>query len=242
MRMSSQMLKRLPAYFASLAYVSVSVLLSAWSQTASADTDLNGTWKIDHPRATLTPVDGAVPFKPEARKRYEANKRAHIAQHYDYDSVQTLCSTPGLPRLMLTPDRFHIWQRPDWITFQFEWNRLFYQIDMTDRQREPLLVGVNIGVSKGQWHGDTLVVNTDNFTDQTLIDSLVPHSDDMKLTQRFRLLDPNTLEDRLTIEDPQTFTRPWEAIVKYNRQPDAPFPEDICIDRRKAGKLPSPPK
>ena len=222
--------------------MSVSVLFSAWTQVASAEANLDGTWKIEQQRAILNPIDGAVPFTPQARKRYEANKRAQAKKQYDYDSVQTLCSTPGLPRLMLTPDRFHIWQRPDLITFQFEWNRLFYQVDMTDREREPLLVGVNIGVSKGQWQGDTLIVKTDNFTDQTLIDSLVPHSDDMKLTQRFRLLNPDTLEDRITIEDPQTFTRPWEAIVRYLRQPDAPFPEDICIDRRNAGKLPLPPK
>jgi len=143
---------------------------------------------------------------------------------------------------MLTPERFHIWQRPDFITFQFEWNRLFFEVDLTGRKPGPPLVGVNIGVSKGRWQGDALVVETDNFTDQTLIDSLVPHSDEMKLTQTFRLLDPNTLEDRITIDDPQTFTRPWQAAVKYTRQPDEPFPEDVCIDRRNAGQLPLPPK
>jgi hypothetical protein len=222
--------------------VSVSILFSAWTQVASAEVDLNGTWKIEQQRAILNPTVGTVPFTPEARKRYAANKRAHDKGNYEYDSVQTLCSTPGLPRLMLTPDRFHIWQRPDFITFQFEWNRLFFQVDMTGRETAPLLVGVNIGVSKGQWQGDALVIKTDNFTDQTLLDSLVPHSDDLKLTQRFRLLDPNRLEDHITIEDPQTFTRPWEAIVKYNRQPDVPFPEDICIDRRNAGTLPLPPQ
>ena len=235
-------MKHLRTFLAALVCMSVGVLFSAWTPMASAEASLDGTWKIEQQRAILNPINGPVPFTPAARKRYEANKRAHAKQHYDYDSVQTLCSTPGLPRLMLTPDRFHIWQRPDLITFQFEWNRLFYQVDMTDREREPLLVGVNIGVSKGHWQGDTLVVKTDNFTDQTLIDSLVPHSEDMKLTQQFRLLNPDTLEDRITIEDPQTFTRPWEAIVRYLRQPDAPFPEDICIDRRNAGQLPLPPK
>jgi hypothetical protein len=236
-------MRRLRTFFALLVCMSASVLFcSAWKQAASAEVNLDGTWKIEQQRATLDPIGGAVSFTREARKHYEANKRAYASKHYDYDLVQTLCATPGLPRLMLTPDRFHIWQRPELITFQFEWNRLFYQVDMTDRETAPALVGVNIGMSKGQWQGDTLVVKTDNFTDQTLIDSLVPHSDEMKLTQRFRLLDSNTLEDRITIEDPRTFTRPWEAIVKYKRQPDAPFPEDVCIDRRNSGKLPLPPK
>jgi len=236
-------MKHLRTLFVSLVCMSVSVLFClTWTQPAFAEVNLDGTWKIEQPRAILDPIDGAVPFTREARKRYEANKRANASKHYDYDLVQTLCATPGLPRLMLTPDRFHIWQRPELITFQFEWNRLFYQVDMTNRETAPVLVGVNIGVSKGQWQGDTLVVKTDNFTDQTLLDSLVPHSDEMKLTQRFRLLDSNTLEDRITIEDPRSFTRPWEAIAKYKRQPDAPFAEDICIDRRNAGKLPLPPR
>lgn len=236
-------MRRLRTFFASVVGISASVLFcSAWTQAASAEVNLDGTWKIDQPRASLDPIGGAVPFTREARKHYEANKRAYASKHYDYDLVQTLCASPGLPRLMLTPDRFHIWQRPELITFQFEWNRLFYQVDMTDRETAPALVGVNIGMSRGQWQGDALVVKTDNFTDQTLIDSLVPHSDEMKLTQRFRLLDSNTLEDRITIEDPRIFTRAWEAIVKFKRQPDAPFPEDICIDRRNSGQLPLPPK
>jgi hypothetical protein len=236
------MMKRLRAFFSSLVWMSAGVFFCSIGTPALAKVDLDGTWKIERPEAILNPTDGAVPFKPEARKLYEDNKRASASKHYDYDNVQMLCSTPGLPRLMLTPDRFHIWQRPDFITFQFEWNRLFYQVDMTGRKTEPPLVGINVGVSKGHWQGATLVVTTDNFTDQTLIDALTPHSEDMKLTQRFKLLGPNTLEDRITIEDPQTFTRPWDAIVKYVRQPDAPFPEDICVDRRNAGKLPLPPK
>ena len=213
----------------------------AWAQAASAAPNLDGTWKIDKPRAVLVPTADALPFTPQARARYEDNKRAHDSGHYEYDAVQTLCATPGLPRLMLTPVRFHIWQRRDLVTFQFEWNHLFYQVDMTDRASEPRLVGVNIGESRGKWQGDTLVIRTGNFTDQTLLDSLVPHSDELALTQRFRLIDANTLEDRVTIEDPRTFTRPWEAVIRYARQPDAPFPEDVCIDRRHAGKLPLPP-
>jgi hypothetical protein len=214
----------------------------AGAPARSAAVDLGGTWAIERPQAVLEPIAGAIPFTPDGQKSYQANQRSHDAKRYDYDNAQTRCATPGLPRLMLTPARFHIWQRSDLITFQFEWNRLFYQVDMIGRKTEPLFAGAGVGVSKGQWQGGELVVKTDNFDDQTLIDALVPHSDEMKLTQRFKLLDHNTLQDRLTIEDPETFTRPWDAVVTYQRQPDAPFPEDVCIDRLHAGKLPLPPQ
>jgi hypothetical protein len=68
-------------------------------------------------------------------------------------------------------------------------------------------------------------------SDRTLIDDLVPHGFDLKVTERFRLVDADTLEDRLTIEDPEYFSKPWDAVVTYRRAPDAIFAEDICLDR-----------
>jgi len=78
------------------------------------------------------------------------------------------------------------------------------------------------------------VAETTNLSDRTLLDDLVPHTQDMKVTERLRLLDPDTLEDRITIDDPVYFTRPWDAVLTYKRQPAALFPEDACLDRLEA--------
>jgi hypothetical protein len=56
----------------------------------------------------------------------------------------------------------------------------------------------------------------------------------MKLTERLRLVDADTLEDRITIDDAAYFRRPWDAVVTYKRQPAALFSEDVCLDRLKA--------
>jgi hypothetical protein len=90
------------------------------------------------------------------------------------------------------------------------------------------------GTSNGHWEGDTLVAETTNISDRTLLDDLVPHTNDLKVTERFRLVDADTLEDRMTIEDPYTFKRPWDALLTFKRQPDALFPEDVCLDRHDA--------
>jgi hypothetical protein len=87
------------------------------------------------------------------------------------------------------------------------------------------------GKSKGHWEGDTLVSEMAGGSDRTLIDDLVPHGYDLKVTERYRLVDANTLEDRITIEDPAFFTQPWTSVVTYKRQPDAIFAEDVCLDR-----------
>jgi hypothetical protein len=78
------------------------------------------------------------------------------------------------------------------------------------------------------------VAETTNISDRTLLDDLVPHTIDMVVTERLRLVDADTLEDRITIKDPDYFKKPWDAVLTYKRQPAALFPEDVCLDRHEA--------
>lgn len=202
---------------------------------------IQGVWQIASPATSLKPVSGAVPFTAEGRKAYEANRKLKAQKKFDdYDITTSRCSTPGVPRLMLTPMRFRIWYQQNVATFDFEWNRAIRQIDLRGVKHEPLLVPNMGGVSIGRWEGETLVAVTTDAADRTLIDDLVPHTGDMKVTERFRLVDPDTLEDRVTIEDPAYFTRPWDAVLVYKRQPDAFFAEDICLDRLQAQRAAKP--
>jgi len=218
-------------------------LLSARAPAADP-VNLEGTWKISAPQSAFKPEGGSIPFTDVGRKRYAANKRNLAKRAYEeYDYATARCASPGLPRLMLTPERFRIWQRPGWVGFQFEWNRLMRQVDLgglTQPQvniaggpgssEDDALVGRAIPISKGHWEGDTLVIQTEGFRDNTLIDNLVPHGYDLKTTERIRLKGADTLEDRISIEDPMYFTRPWQTVVTYQRQPDDPFPENVCLD------------
>lgn len=94
-----------------------------------------------------------------------------------------------------------------------------------------------MGFSKGHWEGDTLVIETTQLLDTTLIDGAgIPHSDALKLVEHVRLRSPNVLENRIRIEDPATFTQPWETVVSYKRQPRGThLEEDVCLDRIKSG-------
>ena len=202
--------------------------------------NLEGTWKIASPADTLKPLRGSVPFTAAGRKAYEENKRLRARGAYDdYDITLSRCNSPGTPRLMLTPARFKIWQRFGVLTFDFEWNRALRQIDASgsppveDFLGRGLVPSMN-GTSKGHWEGQTLVAETTNISDRTLLDDLVPHTQDMKVIEHLRLAGPDTLEDRVTIEDPAFFKRPWDAVLTYQRQPPALFPEDVCLDRHDA--------
>lgn len=209
-------------------------------RSRAAEANLEGTWKVATPGGAFKPEGGEIPFTEEGRKVYEEHKASLAANDLDFDHSTSRCASPGLPRLLITPLRFRIWQRPGLTMFQFEWNRLFRQIDMGGLTQPQFrltmdpdaeLVGRAIPISEGRWEGDTLVVTTDGLADNTLIDNLVPHGYELKLTERIRLKGPDVLENRITIEDPEYFTRPWETVVTYQRQPDEAFPESVCFDK-----------
>ncbi|MBZ9649756.1 hypothetical protein K9B33_19645 [Sphingobium sp. 3R8] len=208
--------------------------------------DLEGVWKIATPMNSFRPVAGAVPFTAEGRKAYDANRKLRAQGKIDdYDITLSRCSNPGVPRLALTPMRFKIWNRQNVVTFDYEWNRVLRQINVGVPPQPDLmgqgLIPTTTGKSAGHWEGDTLVSVMEGVSDRTLIDDLVPHGYDLKVTERYRLVDANTLENRITIADPAYFTRPWETVVTYKRQPDAIFAEDVCLDRI-AAKQPAFPK
>ena len=229
-------------------------------KAAYANSNLEGTWLISKPQTLLQPADGsAVPFTEAGRKTYEQNKTAAQSGDFAFDGTMTRCSSPGIPRLMLSPKRFKIFDRPGKVLFLFEWNRLFRQIDMRDDatiENSKALegtenfafdlyglentVGAQVGHARGHWEGRTLVAETDHFVDYKMFDGLIQTSDQLKLTERVRLKDRDTLEYRVTIVDPATFTKPWDVVLTYKRQPDAPFQEDICMERKKAGESPWP--
>ena len=229
-------------------------------QVAYAKSNLEGTWLLSKPQTLLQPADGsAIPFTEVGRKIYEQNRAAAQSGDYAFDSTMTRCSSPGIPRLMLSPKRFRIFERPGKVLFLFEWNRLFRQIDMRDDatiENSKALdgteniafdlyglentVGAQVGHARGRWEGGTLVAETDHFVDYKMFDGFIQTSDQLKLIERVRLKDRNTLEYRVTIIDPATFSQPWEAALTYKREPDAPFQEDICMERKKAGESPWP--
>lgn len=97
-----------------------------------------------------------------------------------------------------------------------------------------------MGHARGRREGDVLVVEASEFADYKLIDGLIQTSDELKLVERFRLKDKNTLEHRITISDPVTFTKHWEVTLTYRRLPDEAMTEDVCLERKQASEFPWP--
>ena len=85
------------------------------------------------------------------------------------------------------------------------------------------------GYSTGRWEGDTLVVESNGFKDQSWIDEWgTPGSDRLRLTERIRRPTYGTLEIQMTVEDPKTFTKPFSFAVHQRLMPDDELIEFVC--------------
>jgi hypothetical protein len=85
-----------------------------------------------------------------------------------------------------------------------------------------------VGAARGYWDGDTLVVESGNFNDRTNITGGTPNSEQLKLTERFRRVDPEMIEYLVTVEDPVTLTAPFTMRLMLTTQPGYLFLEYSC--------------
>ncbi len=201
---------------------------------ADAATDLGGVWVVKNYSKEIRTSDGKSPqLLPAAAKVYAQRKALLAKGDESFDMVADRCGPPGLPRVMMMPYAFEIVHNPQRVIFLFEWNRLYRRVDMNgpSLQADDLQL---TGRATGRWDGDTLVIDTQQIDDTLLDASGMPHGTELKVTERLRLLEDGTLENRMRFEDHATFRAPWETVVTYRRLPEGTrLSEDICLDRLK---------
>jgi len=91
-----------------------------------------------------------------------------------------------------------------------------------------------LGYSTGQWDGDTLVVQTNGFKDDTYLDQLgSTMTSSGKMTERFRRTNYGTLEIEITIDDPKAYTKPWTVTVKQALMLNTDLLEEFCLENEK---------
>jgi hypothetical protein len=89
------------------------------------------------------------------------------------------------------------------------------------------------GTSIGRWEGDTLVVETVGFSPITTIAAGVPHSDKMKIVERFRLADPDNMSIETTITDPVVLSAPYTTTANLRRHREWTITEYICEENNR---------
>jgi hypothetical protein len=174
------------------------------------------------------PAD-AKPMRPAALELFRKNLVTKA------NSSSARCLPQGLPRTDINSyGPFKIIQTPGIIA-------VLYEVDNTHRQiytdGRPLPVDPQPawgGYSVGKWDGDTLVVDAAGFNDQTWLDSGGhPHSDALRVHERFTRRDFGHMDLSLTVEDPKMYSRPIMFTVTELLEPDSDILESVCNENEK---------
>jgi hypothetical protein len=179
----------------------------------------------------IDPPDGKIPpITREAKKRNAEIFQSYITFNKVKDRpLSERCllgfgSTSGPPMLpVLYNNNYQIVQTPDAIMILVEMVHDVRIIRMNGTHAPPN-VRQWLGDSIGRWDGDTLVVDTTNFTDQTKFEGASP---DLHVIERFKRVDAKTILYRVTIDDPSTFTKVWTLEYPF-RATSGPVYEYAC--------------
>ena len=171
-----------------------------------------------------------VPMQPWAKALYEAR----IATAYKEDP-EGRCLPPGIPRMYATPFPFQIFQLPDRVLFIFEGATHIWREVFTDgRPHSPDPNPTFLGEAIGHWDGDTLVVDTIGFNEESWLDQDGhPHTDALHTAERFTRINEYTLRYEVTIDDPHAYTRPWTNSYLIPFVPGTELMEYICQENNK---------
>jgi hypothetical protein len=192
---------------------------------------LLGVWVVGSaPQRLLTVAGQPPPLNAEAAEVHAARLERLAAGDSSFDQT-SWCASPGMPRIMTMPYPFEIRRDGDHLAFIHGWYRWHRVVNLAGVEVDPPLP-LTMGFPVGHWEGDTLVIRTVGLSDVAIVDaSGLPRSEEMVLTERLRVLPDGRLEDRITIDDPETFTQPWETVLHFRRDDSARVIDDVCPDR-----------
>jgi hypothetical protein len=188
-----------------------------------------GTKLVKTRRTSLVidPPDGKIPaLTPQAKKRMAALEEAseRPAQGPEDRPVSERCIVRPNSGPPMTPtgynNNFQLIQAPGYVMIFNEQIHDARIIPMDGRSHLPQNVRQWMGDSRGHWDGNTLVVDTTNFTGKA---NFRGSDENMHLTERFTLTDPGTLLYEFTVDDPQSFSRSWTAQIPMSKGPEHIF-------------------
>lgn len=174
-----------------------------------------------------------APFQPWALALYEYRQNNGLQD----DPVQ-FCISPAGPRHLHTPGGFRIIQDRNFqrVYLVFGGGNRNWRVIFMDGRSPPNpeeVVGTYYGHSSGRWEEDVLVVESSGFNARFWFSNGgLPHTEALRLTERFSRPAFDTLKYELTIDDPLTYTRTWNAEWTVGWVEDGEIEQRFCEDNR----------
>jgi hypothetical protein len=195
-----------------------------------------GNIKMDSNGLLANPDDAGkvAPFQPWAKGLYEYRQHTLLK-----DDPMLSCLPPSGPRMFQVAHGIQFLEQPDrkrvfvmsgggnhnWRLINLDGRALPQSEDVTPTYW---------GYSSGHWEGDTLVVESDAFVERFWFSNGgLPHTEALRLTEKFSRPNFNTLRYEVQVNDPGTYTRPWSSAWTLSWVADQDLPEYFCQDNSK---------
>ncbi|HET9194517.1 MAG TPA: hypothetical protein VFO21_16660 [Vicinamibacterales bacterium] len=196
--------------------------------------------KGSRPWFVVDPPDGRIPpTTAEGRARAAARQAARRgrgpADSWIDRSNYDRCITRGLPGSMMPAiygNSYEIVQAPGFVAIRYEMVNEVRIIPLDGRSHAPLPIRGHMGDGRGRWDGDTLVVETTNFREESIYRNANP--DRLKLIERFTPAAGGRLEWSVTVDDPTTWARPWTFAMPLTLNPAERIMEYACHEGNRA--------
>lgn len=221
--------------------------IKAWEPRLTLDgqPDIQGIWQAQGPGGTsglnievlpngdappyktniVDPPSHIIPYQPWARLVRDEVRDNYLHPTAAQVDQRNRAWPDGVPRITLyRVNSFQVLQPPGQVVLYYEAQHEFRIIPLDNRPHPGTNVQLWLGDSRGRWEGRTLVVDVTNHNDRTRLSVVGDfHSDELRVTERWAFVDPNTIQFSATIEDPKVFTRPWTIGDTLKRNSDASF-------------------
>lgn len=195
-------------------------------RTASGLPDLSGVWLL---------TDDPYPEEPQLLPAAEARRAALAKDPHNQPHNRCLPGPPPLPGAS-SPFIAKIVQSPSVLVAMFEDYPGFRQIFLDGRKHPAEMNPSWMGHSIGRWEDTTLVVDTVGFNDQSLLGGIgggpYPHTEALRMTERYRRTDYGHMELRVTFEDPQAFAKPYHENLTMTLAPREELLEFVCENNK----------
>jgi len=174
----------------------------------------------------VDPAKDEMPLTPAGKAKLKEWRDAADSGRPKADSVAR-CEAFGMPRVM-TFGTFELLETPGQVTIITE---ILHEVRRiyTDGRKMPADFDASYeGYSTGHWEGKALVVTTTGLQANTNDQYGVPHTEHLKVLERIELLDNDTMRDRITLIDPEVYTKNWTVDRLYKRAKNYEISEYIC--------------
>jgi hypothetical protein len=183
----------------------------------------------------IDPSDGKIPpTTPQAQQRAAARAAARKAStrgpadSYEDRSLYDRCISRGLPGSMMPAiygNQYQIVQAPGYVAIVYEMIHETRVIPLDGRPQLGTRIVQDMGDARGTWDGDTLVVTTRNFKERSAYRNANPET--LTIVERFQRISPDKVRWTVTVDDPETWTRPWSFSLPLTADPN-PLPLYEC--------------